>query len=148
VFLAAFATDDGVALDINDALALGAMRGEHRIGAILGKEDHRAVAMVRHGGNHRVGCIEYGRACGRNILDDDAFDDGQLVDRSDEVEAEVVADADIGDHCHVAHVKAEAFAQHAAPRGFETLRHRRRGGAAHCAHCVGPLQSPVSVRLP
>src|SRR3990167_69878 len=30
VFLAAFAEDDGVALDINDALALGEVRGQHR----------------------------------------------------------------------------------------------------------------------
>ena len=57
MFLAAFATDDGIALDINNALALGAMRGENWIGPILGKENHRAVAMMGHGGNHRVGCI-------------------------------------------------------------------------------------------
>ena len=74
---------------------------------------------MRHGSDYRVGGIEYGSTLGGDVFDDDAFDHGQFIDRGDEIEAEVVAKADIGDHCDIAHVKAEAFAQHAATGGFE-----------------------------
>ena len=38
--------------------------------------------------------------------------------RADIIEAEVIAHADVGDHGDVAAIKAEAFAQDAAARGF------------------------------
>jgi hypothetical protein len=47
------AADDGVALDMDDAFALGTVRDEHGVHAVLGEEDHVAVAVVRHCRNHR-----------------------------------------------------------------------------------------------
>ena len=95
------------------------MRGENRVRLVAREKDNVARAVVGHARDDRVGRVEHGRAVGRDVLDDDALDDGQFVNRRDVVEPEVVADADVGDHGDVAHVETETFAQHAAAGGFE-----------------------------
>ena len=65
--------------------------------------------MMGHGGNDRIGGIQKGGAVWCDVFDDDAFDDSQFVDRRDEVQPKMVAKADIGDDCNVAHVEAKTF---------------------------------------
>src|SRR5574343_1066985 len=142
LFLAAFAEDDRVSLDVNDPLALRPGGGQHAVVAVAGEEEDVARAVVGHGSDDRVGGVEDGRALGRDVLYDDALDDGQFVDGGDVVEAEVVADADVGDHGDIAHVEAEAFTQHAAAGGFEdggvdVRVHQHVAGAARAGAVTG-----------
>ena len=116
----ALAGDDGVAVEIDDALAEGAMRGHDRMMNVAGEESDLSGARIGHAGDHRVGGIEHGDTGVRlDVLHDHALDDRQVLDRADVGETEVVALADVGDDGDVAAVEAEALAQHAAARGFE-----------------------------
>jgi hypothetical protein len=49
----------------------------------------------------------------------DAFDDGEVFHGGDVIEAEMIADADIGDDSNVAAIEGDAFAQNAAAGRFK-----------------------------
>ena len=129
--------DDGVAVDIDDALALRAVRGHHRMVAVGGEEGHRAGAGRGHRRDDRVGGIEHRHAVGRDVLHDHALDHRQIFDRGDVVQAEVVARADVGDHRHLAAVEAPGLRAACRRARSRTRRHRRRGAAARCARSSG-----------
>ena len=112
--------DDGVAVEIDDAFALGAVHGHDWMVAVAGKENHLAGAGIGHADDHRIGGVEHGvTGVGFDVLDDDALDNGKVFDGADIGEAEVVALADVGDDSNVAAVEAEPLAQYAATRRFE-----------------------------
>ncbi len=75
-------------------------------------------------------------AAWRHVLHDHALEHGQVFDRGDVVQAQVVALADVGDHGHLAAVEAQALAQDAAARGLE---HGRidLGVQQHVARALG-----------
>ena len=115
----AFGGNHRIAIDIDRAVALGAVRGHHRVVAVGAEEDDLAGAGRRHGSDDGVGCIQHRIAIGRHVLHDDALEHRQVFHRGDEVQPQVVAFANVGDHRHGAAVKPQAFAQDAATRGFE-----------------------------
>ena len=147
MLFATFTADDRVTLDMNDAFALGAVCGEDWVGAVAGKENDVAVTVMSHGGNDGIGRIEHRRAAWCDVLDDDAFDDGELVDRGNEIQAKMVTDTDIGNDGDVAHIETQAFTQHAATGRLEN------GSVDVRVHQYmralrGPEQSPLSIRRP
>ena len=137
--------DDAVAVAIDHAQALGAMRGHDGMVAVLGEIGDRAGAAGGHLGDDGIGGVQHRHARRMHVLDDDALDHGQVLDRADVAQAQVVAHADVGDDGHVAAVERQAFAQDAAARGLEHGR-VHVGVHEHAAELRGPLQSPVSMR--
>ena len=103
----------GVAVDAVEAvLALGRGHAEQH-------DPARAVAA--HPVDEVVVGVEHRRPGARHRLDDDALDVGQLADRIDPAQAEVVA-GDVGHDGHVVAVVAEALAQDPAARDLEDGR--------------------------
>ena len=100
-------------------MTLRAVRGHHGVVAVAGKEDDLAGAGRCHGGNDGVCRVEHRVACGGHVLHDDALEHGQVFHRGDVVQAQVVARANVGDHGHLAAVKAQPFAQDATTGGFK-----------------------------
>ena len=54
-----------------------------------------------------------------DVLHDHALEHGQIFNRRDVVQAQVVTASDIGHHGHITPVKGQPFAQHAAAGGFQ-----------------------------
>ena len=100
-------------------MALGAVRGHHRVEFVQGKKRHRAFAFGSHAGNNRIGCIQNSRSFGAHVLNNHALEYGKFIDRGDVVQAEVITTAHIGDNGHIAAVKRQAFAQYPAACGFK-----------------------------
>ena len=122
-FGASFHGDDFPVIEEDDAFALGSMHGHDRMVTVAGEEDDFAGARVAHARDHRVGSVEHAIAGVRlDVLHDDPLDDRQILDGADVGQAEMVSLADVGDHCHVAAVETEPFAQHTATRGLEYRR--------------------------
>ena len=110
------------AINVQRALALRPVRGHQRVMAVGGKEDHLAGAGFRHASDVGVGGVQHRVAAGRDVLHDHALEHGQVFDGGDVVQPQMVAAADVGDDGDFAAVKAQPFAQHAAPGDF---KHRR-----------------------
>ncbi len=111
--------------------------------ALLGRQgevDDPAGAVATHPGDVRVVGIEDRRARARHGLDDDALDVGQLAERVDPAETEVVA-GHVGHDRHIVPVVAEPLAQDPAAGDLEDRRvdgrvledHLGRLGARHVA---------------
>ena len=101
-------------------MTLRAVFGHDRVrGALAGEESHVAGAVARHPRHQRVGGIEHGGAFGRYVLHDDALDGGQFGRGVDEIHAEVVALADVGNHRHITAIESQPFAQDATARRFQ-----------------------------
>src|SRR5690606_3938606 len=99
---------------IHHAVALRAA-GSHHVGVAVGaKVDHLAQANISHGGDVGVHGVEHGVAGRGHVLHDHALQDHHVFDGGDEVQAQMVAFAHIGHHCHLAAVKTQTFAQDAA----------------------------------
>ena len=135
MFFPAFVTDHCITFDIDHPLALGAVGGKYRIGPVLREESNRTLTMMGHRSDHRVSSIENGRAFGPDVFNDDPFYHCELVHRSNEVEAKVVADTDIGNDRDIAAVKAQTLTEDAATGCFENGRidiwmHQNITGAA------------------
>ena len=118
----AFSGHQHGAIDKHCALALCPMCSHQRMMAVSRKKNHLAGANLGHVADDAVGGIEHCVAAGRDVLHNHALEHGQVFHRGDVVQPQVVAAANVGDHRHLAAVKAQAFAQHAATRDF---KHRR-----------------------
>ena len=86
---------------------------------ICGKKDHGAGAGSGHFRHDGVGSVEHGIATDGDVLHHHAFEHRQVFHGGDVVQPQVVAAADVGDHCHRAAVKTQAFTQHATARNFK-----------------------------
>ena len=135
--LAALAQDDHLAvaalLQRDCAAAAGGLELQALVLRIGAEVDDRSRAVARHGGHQRVIGVEHGDPVAGHGLDDDALDLGQLADRVDAAEAEVVA-GHVDHDGDVVAVVAEALAQDAAAGDLEhgevdgrVLEHHRGG---------------------
>ena len=121
------------AVAVDAVVALLPLLGLHR------EVDDVAAALARHPGDQRIVGVEHGRAGARHGLDEHGLDGGQLADRVDAVQAQVVA-GDVGHDGDVVAVVAQALAQDAAARDLEHARvdrrvlehHPRRARARSC----------------
>ena len=95
------------------------MCGHHGQVAVGGKVNDLAGAGRGHGGHHGVGGVQDAIAIRCHVLHDDPFDQRQVFYRVDKAHAQMVAFANVGHHGYLAAVKAQAFAQNAAARGFK-----------------------------
>ena len=133
----AFGGHQHATIDKHHPFALRAVRGHDGVVPVGGKKDHRAGAGGGHVGHDGVGRIEHGITAARHVLHHHAFEHGQILHRGDEVQPQVVAAADVGNHRHRAAVKAQALTQHAAPGDF---KHRRVHVGVH-QHIAGAFRS-------
>jgi hypothetical protein len=99
-----------VAIDAVEAVL--ALLGRHR------EVDHLAGAVASHPGHERVVGVEHGRPGARHGLHDDPLDGGQLAERRDAAEAQVVA-GHVRHHRDVVAVVAQALPQDPAARHLE-----------------------------
>ena len=122
------------AVAVNAVVALLALVLLHR------EVDDAAAALARHARDEVVVGIEHGRARARHGLDQDRFDVGQLRQRVDALEPQVVT-GHVGHHGHVVAVVAQALAQDAAAGDLEhgsvdrrvLEHHLRRARPGHVA---------------
>ena len=122
------AHDVGTITEYN-AFALRAMGAHDRVGAVDREERDCARAVFGHSHHKRIDSIEHRHATGGNVPHHHAFDFGQAFDRTDVVQAQVIADANVGDDRHIALVEGQSFAQDAAARCFK-----------HCGIHIGMQQ--------
>ena len=112
---------------------------------------HRHVAevlrlgVVGHLEAERIVGVEHRRVA--RHLDDDALDLGQLLERADAAEAQVVG-LDVEHRADVAVAHAHARAEQPAARDLEHRHVDRAGRSAPCGPPSGPVMSPATVRWP
>src|SRR6185503_8818782 len=114
-----FGHDHHVVSHEHGAAAQLTVRQNHRIVAANGKEYDRRAASAGHGCHERVVGLEHCRAVVRHGLDDRSLDGGQLLDRFDVADTQVVAFADVCDHRDVATIETQPCAQDAAAGRFQ-----------------------------
>ena len=95
----------------------------------------------------RVVRVEHGGPGARHGLHEHALDVGQLRERVDAVQAQVVG-GHVGHHGHVVAVVAEALAQDAAASHLEHRACPRSGSGAPSGPTSGPLMSPFLISRP
>ena len=100
------------------------------------KKRHSRGGVRGHSGHHGVHCVKHRGALWRNVLHDHPFNQRQLFYGVDEVQPQMVATAHIGHDRHIAAVKSQAFAQHAAACGFQN-RSVHIGVLQHAASALG-----------
>ena len=100
------------------AFALCAVGSNDGVVRIQTKESNLSWAFVSHGRHDGVSGVEHRRAGLGNVLHNDALQDRKVFHRGDVIQTQVVAHADVGDHSHLAAIKRQAFAQHAAACSF------------------------------
>ena len=115
----AFGSDHTSVFHVHHGLPLRPVCRHDGVKLVGSKEDDRALALACHGRHVGVNCIEHSRTFGRYVLHDHALEHRQFIHGGDVVQAQMVATADVGDHCHIAAVKSQSFAQHAAAGGFQ-----------------------------
>ena len=101
-----------LAVPVDAVEAFLALLGLHR------EVDHVAARQAAHPRDVRIVGVEHRGPGARHGLDEGGLDAGQLRNRVDAVQAEVVG-GDVGDHGHVVAVVAEPLAQDAAARDLE-----------------------------
>jgi len=119
VFEAFFRGDDVALIDIDDPAPVRSMRHKRRMHAVTSKKDNGARTALGHSRNNRIGGVQNGITGRRDVLDDDALNDGKIFHRRNIVQSQVVALSDIRDDGDVASIKAQAFAQNASTRRFK-----------------------------
>ena len=119
VLEAALRGDQIAVFDVNHGIALRPVGGHDGVVPIERKEGNRASRFAGHGHDVGVGGVEHGDAVGRDVLNDDALEYRQFIDRGDVVQAQVVAAANVGDDGDIALVKGQPFAQDAAACRFQ-----------------------------
>ena len=128
--------DQTTVFDKDRAPSLGQMGGHDGVVAVGGKKGDGAATVAGHGHHDGIGRIEDGHAVIGDVLHDHTLEHGQILDRGDVVQPQMVAAADVGDDRHIAMVKRQTFTQHAAAGG---LQHRRIhvGVLQHIARALG-----------
>ena len=142
----AFTGHDGVAIEREHALALGAMSRQHRVMWIGREIDDPTRAFGAHGRHDRVCRVQHGMPTFGHVHDDHALEHGQVFDRGDVVQAQVVARAQVGHHRRAAAVKAQAFTQDAPTSGLQHGRIHIRV-EQHIARTLG-ARAVAAVDLP
>lgn len=141
-FFGTFGDDDHAVTNKDDALALEAMIGQHRIVFIDSKEDHASFALLGHLGCQWVVGFEDTETALVNGLDDASLDFGELFNRLDIRETQVVAFADVGHDTDIAEVKAETFTKDTSASrfehsGFDKRVHQNRSAALWATAIAG-----------
>ena len=131
------------------AAALPEMLAQDGVVLLHAEEDDLAAGGSSHAGRPLVVGVEHRLAVAEDRLGHDRLDLGQVVERVDAAQAEVVG-GDVGDDGDVAAVEAEARAEDAAAGGLEhgvvdgrVLEHHLRAGRA--AHVAGQDLGAVDV---
>ncbi len=127
-------------------MAFSPVRRKQGVSAVNGKEGHRAWAVLGHSGHMRVGGIQDCHAVRCHVLDNNALDDRQILNRLDVVQPRWTPTPTLVTTAILLRSKP-TLRQYARLVLFEDgCVHIRRLSTLRALR--GPLQSPVSMHSP
>ena len=116
---AAFRGHQAAVFYIHAAASARQVGGQNWMVFVCPKKSHSRGGVRGHSRHHGIHCVKHRHALRRNVLHDHPFYQRQFFNGVDEVQPQMVATAHIGHHRHIAAVKSQAFAQHAAACSFQ-----------------------------
>ena len=143
----AFCGHQRIAVHIDRAFALGAVRGHQGVLTVSGKKYHPPRAGRGHGSDQGVCRIQHRVAPRSNVLNSHALDQCNVLSRGDVVQTQVITATDVGHNGHLAAVKAQTFTEYAAARHFKNasihIRMHQHVARAFRAAAVAAVRLPA-----